>query len=292
MTSGTKDTVLAGSDLEDLCRTHLVLVQHEVRSLASRLPRHVHHDDLVSAGMAGLAAAALAFDPSLGVPFGAFAVRRIRGALLDELRSNDWASRSVRTRMRSRDLAHDALVATLGRTPTVEELAAHLEVEVHELETLEVDVHRSVVLSVDRLTEAGDAAEGLLPASSVTPEALLVERERQSYLDDAVQALPERLRTVVVGYFLQERPMKDIADDLGVSESRVSQMRAEALALLKDGMNAQLAPELVTVPETPNGVTARRREAYYAEVANRSTYLSRLSVPTPRAASLDAAQPA
>lgn len=284
MTSGPTKTRLSSSEVEHLCRTHLALVKHEVRALASRLPQHVNHDDLVSAGMAGLASAALAFDPSLGVPFGSFAVRRVRGALLDELRSADWASRSIRTRVRSRDLAHDAVVAMLGRNPTTEELAAHLGVDVSELVSLEADVHRSVVLSVDRLTAAGDAAEALHPASPVTPESVALERERQRYLDAAVQALPDRLKAVVVGYYLQDRPMKEIADELDVSESRVSQMRAEALRLLKHGMNSQLAPELIAPAESPGGVVARRREAYCAEVAARASYRTRLSVPLPRQA--------
>jgi RNA polymerase sigma factor for flagellar operon FliA len=182
--------------------------------------------------------------------------------------------------VRERDLAHDVLAARLGRTPTVVELAGQMKVEPAELESLQVDVHRSVVLSVESLTPEG-GAEALLPIAAETPESVLVERERQSYLSDAVAALPERLRAVVEGYFLQERPMKEIADELGVTESRVSQMRAEALKLLKDGMNAQLAPEMLPVEEE-GPVVARRREAYYAAVASQSTYRSRLSIPAPR----------
>ena len=280
MTATSQALLPVPNDVEDLCRTHLVLVQHEVRALSSRLPRHVHQDDLVSAGMAALAAAAASFDPAHGVPFGRFAVRRIRGALLDELRSADWASRSVRGRKRARDLAHDALAGRLGRTPTNAELAEHMAVDVAELDALEVDVHRAVVLSVEGLTAEGAASDGVLPVSSSTPESVLVERERQSYLHDAVQALPERLRVVVEGYFLEERPMKEIADALGVTESRVSQLRAEALRMLKDGLNAHLAPELMTEPA--GGVVGRRREAYYAAVAGRSTYAARLSLPRPR----------
>jgi RNA polymerase sigma factor for flagellar operon FliA len=276
--------------IEELCKQHLVLVQYEVRALVARLPRHVSQDDLVSAGMAALASAATAFDPTLGVPFARFAARRIKGALLDELRAADWASRSVRSRVRARDLAYDALSGRLGRAPSTAELAAEMKVDVSEMEGLEADVHRSVVLSVDRLTEAG-AAEALLPVAAETPESVLIERERQSYLLAAVEVLPERLKQVVEGYFLRERPMKELAEELGVTESRVSQLRAEALRLLKDGLNAQLAPELVSEPEGP--VVARRREAYYAAVAAQSTYRSRLSVPAPRA-STDAAtaQPA
>ena len=287
MTSATPPQHQPAPSTDELCRQHLVLVQYEVRALVARLPRHICQDDLVSAGMAALATAAVAFDPSLGVPFARFAARRIKGALLDELRAADWASRSVRSRVRARDLAYDALSARLGRAPSTPELAAEMNVDVAEMDGLEADLHRSVVLSVDRLTEAG-AAEALMPVAAETPESVLVERERQNYLLAAVEVLPERLKQVVVGYFLQERPMKEIADELGVTESRVSQLRAEALRLLKDGLNAQLAPELVSEPEGP--VVARRREAYYAAVATQSTYRARLSVPAQRI-SLDAAVP-
>ncbi len=84
-----------------------------------------------------------------------------------------------------------------------------------------------------------------MPADHETPDVVLVERERRAYLLDAVSSLPERLRHVVIGYFFEERPMQELADELGVTESRISQMRAEALVLLRDGLNSQLDPELL-----------------------------------------------
>jgi RNA polymerase sigma factor for flagellar operon FliA len=97
--------------------------------------------------------------------------------------------------------------------------------------------------------------------------------------------LPDRLRTVVVRYFFEERPMTEIAVELGVSESRVSQMRAEALSMLRDGMNAQLDPSLVASADRPGGCAARRREAYFAEVAARGDVRSRISGQLPAYAS-------
>lgn len=231
--------------------------------------------------MAALASAASAFDPSFGVPFERFAARRVKGALLDELRGADWATRSVRSRVRTRDGVCEALSARLGRAPSTRELATAMNVDVATLESLEADLHRSVVLSVDRLAESR-AVDALLPVAAETPESVLVERERRNYLAAAVEVLPERLNQVVVGYFLEERPMKELAEEFGVTESRVSQLRAEALRLLKDALNSQLAPELV--PEPAVGVAARRRTAYYALVAAQSTYRSRLSAPAPRTA--------
>lgn len=266
----------AAPSLDDLCRTHMALVHHEVRSISARLPGHVNLDDLVSAGMSALVNAARSFDDAYGVPFGRFAVRRIRGALLDELRSADWASRSTRVRMRARNSAQESLAARLGRTPTPGETATEMGIDVRELDRLETELHHSVVLRIDHLgVEAG--SESLLPATAETPESVLVERERQAYLRDAVDTLPERLRTVIAGCFFEDRPMRELAQELGVSESRISQMRSEALRLLRDGMNSQLSPTLLS--DRSGGVAAGRREAYYAQIAGRSSYHARLTMP-------------
>ncbi|HSP19439.1 MAG TPA: sigma-70 family RNA polymerase sigma factor, partial [Myxococcaceae bacterium] len=258
-----------------MCRTHLALVHHEVRSISMRLPGHVHTDDLTSAGMSALFGAAGSFDPEQGVPFARYAARRIRGALLDELRSADWATRSLRGRVRERNSMYESLTAHLGRTPSPDELARALGISRAELLRIEGDLHQSVVLRIDHLaTEAG--ADAILPSTAETPESVLVERERQSYLRDAVHSLPERLQKVVRGCFFEDRPMRELAEELGVTESRISQLRAEALKMLKDGMNSQLAPEML--PKA-TGVAANRREAYYATIASRSSFQARLGLP-------------
>ena len=267
-------------DVDELCRAHVPLVHFEVRSIGSRLPGHVYTDDLVSAGMAALAAAARSFDPSLGVPFGRYAVRRIRGALLDELRSADWATRSLRSKVRRRDAVHDELAADLGRRPSTGEVADALGVSVADVERLDADLHSSVVLRLDVIMDnSGDGRglDSLLPSSSATPEATLLARERRAYLRDAIEVLPERLRVVVRGCFFEDRPMRELAAELGVTESRISQMRAEALKMLRDGLNSQLSPELVDVPVNAGGAVARRKASYYAQVAARSSFRDRLT---------------
>jgi RNA polymerase sigma factor for flagellar operon FliA len=261
--------------LDDLVRSHLPLVGHLVRELLSRVPAHVGRDDLVSAGMAALATAAKSYDPARGTSFSAFASVRIRGALLDELRGLDWASRSVRGRARRIDAAEQELTAALGRTPTRTELAEVLGVGVDELTATNDDVQRAMVLSLQGFT-AG-TAEDLVTEQAPGPEDLILHRERIGYLHDAIQALPERLRTVVTAYFFDERPMAEIAADLGVTESRVSQLRGEALVLLREGLNSQLDPELVTTPARPDGCVARRRAAYQAAVAGAGDLNSRLA---------------
>lgn len=262
--------------IEDLVHSHLPLVGHLVREMLGRLPAHVSREDLVSAGMAALAAAAKSFDPERGTSFGSFATARIRGALLDELRGLDWASRSVRSRARRIETAQQELTAALGRTPTSQELAEALGVAVDEIKSVDEDVQRAVVLSLQGF--AAGTAEDMVPERTPGPEELIIHRERIGYLHDAIEALPERLRRVVTAYFFEERPMTEIAAELGVTESRVSQLRAEALVLLRDGLNSHLDPELVSDPDRPGGCVARRREAYYAQIAARGDLRSRLEV--------------
>jgi RNA polymerase sigma factor for flagellar operon FliA len=111
--------------------------------------------------------------------------------------------------------------------------------------------------------------DDILPSSGPTPEQLVEHRERLTYLVEAVAELPERLRIVISDYFLNERPMSEIAAELGVTESRVSQMRAEALVLLRDALNHELDPHRLEPHARPEGSAARRREAYFAAVAAR-----------------------
>jgi RNA polymerase sigma factor FliA len=266
---------LSARQLDDLVRSHLPLVGHLVRELLSRVPAHVGRDDLVSAGMAALATAAKSYDPSRGTTFSAFVSVRIRGALLDELRGLDWASRSVRGRARRIDTAEQELTAALGRTPTRTELAEVLGVAVDELDAANDDVQRAMVLSLQGF--AAGTAEDLVTERAPGPEELILHRERIGYLHDAVEALPERLRTVVTDYFFHERPMAEIAAELGVTESRVSQLRGEALVLLREGLNSQLDPELLATPARPDGCVARRRAAYQEAVAGAGDLNSRLA---------------
>ena len=260
---------------DDIVTAHMPLVGHLVREMLARVPGHVNRDDLMSAGYAALVAAARGFDDDRGVPFARFAAARVRGALLDELRGLDWASRSVRQRARKTDAARQALVNELGRTPTVTEVAAHLGVTADEIKSADEDVQRAVVFSLQGF--ATGAAEDMVSEPSPGPEEMLIRREKLGYLKHAVDALPERLRTVINEYFFAERPMAQIAVELGVTESRVSQLRAEALGLLRDGMNTHLDPALAAEGPQREGCVARRREAYYEQIDSKGDLRSRLA---------------
>lgn len=255
------------SGSEALIVTHVPLVGHIVRETMARVPSHVDRDDLSSAGLAALVQAAHSYDPDRGVPFNRYASTRIRGAILDELRSIDWASRSVRRRARELDSTRTRLAAALGRPATHQEVAQASGLSPDEVIANDDDVTRAQVLSL-HASEDDSLGESLM-SSSPTPEAVFEHRERLTYLTEAIAELPERLRHVVEQYFLAERPMAEIAEALGVTESRVSQLRAEALVLLRDALNHALEPDLLQEPARPGGAAARRREAYFAAVAAR-----------------------
>lgn len=283
LVTNTRRTMTSTSVEDDLVRDHLSLVRRAVAELSARMPRHAPRDDLLSAGMVGLAQAARNFDPTLGVPFHRYAATRIKGALLDELRAHDWASRPVRAKARHMDLTVERLTAKLGRHPSQPELAEAMGVEASAIRGLTTDLHRATVLNYDSMLTSGDS-DAVLLVDDDTPEVELLERERNAYLVDAIRSLPERLQVVVTGYFFEDRSMQDIGAELGVSESRVSQLRAEALDLLKDGINSQLDPMAVAELPNPTGRVARRKAAYFAAIAASSTSQERLgSAPRPRA---------
>lgn len=258
---------------EELIRAHLPLVHHLVRDLLGRIPSHVRRDELVSAGLLALVTSAKSFDPSRGVIFARYAAIRVRGALADELRSMDWASRAVRAKAREMDTATSQLAAD-GRQPTPAEIAAAMGVSVSEVNGIAADVRRAATVSLQALP--GDGADRLTEPGA-NPESIVLGREQLGHLRDAVAELPERLRHVVRCYFYDQRTMADIAEELGVTESRVSQIRTEALALMRDAMRS--IDDTVAAGRSAKDPSRGReavRAAYVAAVATRSTLSSRL----------------
>jgi RNA polymerase sigma factor FliA len=262
--------------VEQLVEQNLPLVGHIVRETMTRLPGHINRDDLVSAGMTALVLSAQSYDHSRGVPFARFAAIRIRGALVDELRSMDWASRSVRGRARELDAVRADLTNNLGRSPSAAEVATAMGVTTADLDAIDADVHRASVLSIQGFAPESGAA--MLPDSQRGPEQILLDREQLGYLHDAIEALPERLRYVVRCYFFEQRQMSDIAAELGVTESRISQLRAEALKLLKHGMSAQYGE---SAPGAASGRAQAKMASYAAAIASRGTLSSRLGMSNP-----------
>lgn len=278
-------------DVDELVTAHLPVVGHVVREMLARVPAHVRRDDLFSAGSEALVAAARAYDPSRGTPFAAFASLRIRGALLDELRGLDWASRSVRGKVRRVEAERDRFVAEHGRVPNATELATRLDTDTRQVTAIRDDVARATLMSLQAAFPDGTDHTPTtgLAHHDPTPEQTLLDRERIGYLHDAIANLPHRLRTVIEAYYFNQRPMAELATELGVTESRVSQLRAEATLLLRDALNTLHTTDTPTPTTKPEGCAARRRAAYYAAVAAHGTLRTRLAHTTTTGLPLNAA---
>jgi RNA polymerase sigma factor for flagellar operon FliA len=259
-----------------LITEHLPLVGHIARETAARLPRHLGTDDLAGAGALALVQAARAFDASLGVPFARFAATRIRGAMIDQMRQRDWASRSVRSRAKAIAAASEQLTTALGRQPTEAELAAASGLSQAEIRDARSGADRAVLLSLDPIAADDEGLGGGLADPGPRPDDALIAAERAGYLRDAIAELPDRLRLVVTSYYLRQRPLTEIAAELGVTQSRASQLRAEGLDLLREALQTLWS----VTPDGPGsgGASARRRDSYVAAVARRSGTAQRADV--------------
>ncbi|MBI2709821.1 MAG: FliA/WhiG family RNA polymerase sigma factor [Actinobacteria bacterium] len=266
-------------ELHRLIEEHLPLVRHVVFQVAVHFPRHVDREELATAGALGLVEAARRYDESRGVPFDRFAAQRIRGAILDAVRAADWAPRSVRTLARRLENVEQQLATQLGRTPSVDETALALGMKREELSRLQDRMFRSVVLALEY--EVNDADEDLTLVDVLSdqanrePSEELEMRELHAYLRDAVSLLPERHRLVIVGYFLEGRKSQDLAELLDVTESRISQLRSEALVMLRDGIEAQYRPPADESDE-PSGRVGRRKAGYASAIGDASHWHDRL----------------
>jgi RNA polymerase sigma factor for flagellar operon FliA len=275
-------------ELSKLIELHLPLVKHIVFQVAVHFPRHVDRDELARAGALGLVEAARRYDDTRGVPFDRFAAQRIRGAILDAVRAADWAPRSVRTLARKLESVEQRLATELGRVPSAREMATALGMSGDELGRLQDRLFRSVVLALEHEVNE-DSEEDLTlvdvlsDRSTLEPLEELESRELHAYLRDAVTLLPERQRFVIVGYFLEGRTSQELARFLGVTESRVSQLRSEALGMLREGIEAQYSGSAVEGACTGAGRVARRKATYAAAIAGASEWKNRLGEAPSRA---------
>lgn len=257
---------------QELVIRHRPLVEQVLKGFAQRYARLADRDELQAAGCLGLVEAARRFDPALGVPFGGFAVRRIRGAMLDVLRNRDWAPRSVREDTRRVDAARAQLANREGE-PDDDAVAAVLDLEPEHLRQLRADQAKGALRSLDNWTERGSIADRLHDHTFDGPEESLENLELRGYVRDALSSLPERQRLVVVGLYLEGRTPEELAALLGVTKSRVSQLRAEAMEAMRDGIERQYAQH---DPRPPKGRVAIRQARYAATIASRSRWHDRL----------------
>jgi RNA polymerase sigma factor for flagellar operon FliA len=239
-------------DGDDKARERLVvayspLVKFIAGRMASGLPSHVEESDLISYGLLGLIGAIERFDTEREIKFETFAVARIKGAIIDELRSLDWVPRSVRARARQVEKAHSALEAELQRAPSDEEMAAKLEVTVEEFQGILLEIANSSVLALDDLWTFADPEGGsqvsildtIQDPAAVDPESEAQASELKDRLADAIESLPERERLVIALYYYENLTLREIGEVLGVTESRISQLHTKAVLRLRSRLAAE-----------------------------------------------------
>jgi RNA polymerase sigma factor FliA len=250
---------LLRSERNLLVTENLPIVGYLVNDLMRRAT-HLSRDDFASVGAIALIHAAEAYDASLGVPFGAFARRRILGAFADEMRGADWATRTIRKRIKDTLSVQETLQTQLGRTPEVDEIASALGVDrATAIEALS-DAARTV-------TTLDTTVADVMAAELTGPEETMVEGERTRYIRAAVGALPEKMRYIVEEIYFKERSVKDLAEELGSTHSAVSQMRSEAVRLMRDGLVTHYADEHQAGDAMQSRIAPARRNAYLARVA-------------------------
>ncbi len=221
-----------------LLEIHLGLVHHVARQMLRALSGKVELDDLISFGTTGLMLAVERFEPSRGLSFSTFAAPRIRGAILDELRRQDHVPRTLRKKGRELTSARDMLERSLCRPPSELEVANHLGISIDILWQWEADLEQSKQVRLDRPTSDDDThnqvgLELLADDRSDDIEEVLNREQEVEMLRDAILALKEQDRVVLSLYYFEELKLNEIAEVLGVSESRVSQIRAKALGALR-----------------------------------------------------------
>lgn len=278
MATLTTDVRGVDHEVNQLIETHLYLVDHVVHQLAARFPRHVDRDELFGAGSAGLVDAAHRYDVDTGVPFARYASIRIRGAIIDATRSRDWATRRLRRDLREIETTSSQLEETLHRRPDDAEVAAAMGSDERTVRDRRAAAVTSTVLTLDRPV-GGDDDRSLLgdrlseQDEAWLPEQALERNELVGTLRTAIANLPEQLRQVLVEHHFEGRLLRDIADDLGVTEARASQLRYEAIHALQ-AYFATSFDDVAPVPEDAPG--KRRRAAYVAQVAASTSWRTRM----------------
>lgn len=229
---------------EKLIMEYLPLVKYVVGRMAVTLPPTVDSDDLMGYGVMGLIAAIERFNPDRGFKFETFAVSRIRGAIIDELRSQDWLPRSVRQKAKEMEAAIRGLEHQLGRTASDEELAGAMGVKVDDLPKNLSEIV-APVLSLDDLVSMGDDGQKIswldtLPDERMGPAGVFDQEEMVEILGQAIDALPEREKLLITLYYHEGLTLKEIGQVLTVTESRVCQLHSQAVGRLRTKINGMI----------------------------------------------------
>ena len=220
---------------DQLIQRFAPLVKRIAYHLMSRLPSSVQVDDLVQNGMIGLLDAMDRFEAGMGAQFETYAAQRVRGAMLDGLRENDWLPRSLRREFRQIEKAISQLEQEFGRPPSENELAKALGVSLGEYQKMLQDARGHQLLSFEDLVEEGeeDFLERHLTDSSTEPSRILEDESLKKMLVQGIELLPEREKLMMALYYEQDLNLREIGDVMGVTESRVCQLHTQAVARLR-----------------------------------------------------------
>jgi RNA polymerase sigma factor for flagellar operon FliA len=228
---------------ERLVVAYSPLVKFVAGRLGAGLPSHVEDADLISYGLMGLIGSIERFEPERGIKFETFAMTRIRGAIIDELRSLDWVPRSVRSRAREIEAAQSKLEHELQRAPTEAELAAKVDLTEEELQTALLEIANSSVYALDELWTISDSSgdsvsllDTISDPRADDPQEALAGSEIKDALTESISGLPEREQLVVALYYYENLTLREIGEVLGVTESRVSQLHTKAVMRLKSAL--------------------------------------------------------
>lgn len=220
-----------------LLEHYLHIVKYAAERLHAKLPNEVELDDLVSAGIFGLMDALRAFDPERGVKFETYCAPRVRGAILDELRSLDWVPRLVRSRSHKLNEATSALESMLGRKPSETELAKHMKVSMKEFHKLRQDAKATGLVSLNRKWYETDANKDVREIDVVQDKRSddpFLSVQRRDIKDLVTRGLSRAQRLIIILYYFEGMTMREIGETLDLSESRVSQMHSAILDRLKN----------------------------------------------------------
>jgi RNA polymerase sigma factor FliA len=225
---------------ERLVVAYSPMVKFVAGRLGAGLPSHVEDADLISYGLVGLIGAIERFEPERGIKFETFAMTRIRGAIIDELRSLDWVPRSVRSRAREIEQVQAKLEHELQRAPSESELADKLNMTEEELQSALLEIANSSVYALDELWTVSDSSgdqvsllDTIADEGAADPQEALATTEVKDRLTEAIGGLPEREQLVVALYYYENLTLREIGEVLGVTESRVSQLHTKAVMRLK-----------------------------------------------------------
>lgn len=226
-------------DRDALIRQHVPLVRRIAHHMIAKLPPNVEIDDLIQVGMMGLADALARYEAAQGVLFETFASQRIRGAMLDELRENDWMSRSSRKSQKDIEHAVHRLEHRLGRSPIESEIAAEMELSLADYQSLLSKVRGTQLVYLEDMTHGEDDDTFLdrhVGDADADPIEQLRDHRLKTSLVQAIQALPEREQYIMGMYYEQDMNLKEIAAVLGITESRVCQLHSQSIARLRAKM--------------------------------------------------------